>query len=79
MQRAQRGYIEDVIEPSTTRRRICEDLDFLENKELYHGLSPSDLASPASTESMLVSPQRSSTTPPDGWPRCRSTLDLLHK
>lgn len=30
---AQRGYIEDVIEPSTTRRRICEDLDFLENKE----------------------------------------------
>lgn len=30
---AQRGYIEDVIQPSTTRRRICEDLDFLENKE----------------------------------------------
>ena len=30
---AQRGYIEDVIEPSTTRRRICEDLEFLQNKE----------------------------------------------
>jgi len=30
---AQRGYIEDVIEPSTTRRRICEDLEFLKDKE----------------------------------------------
>jgi len=30
---AQRGYIEDVIDPSTTRRRICEDLDFLQDKE----------------------------------------------
>lgn len=31
---AERGYIEDVIEPMTTRRRICEDLDTLSTKKL---------------------------------------------
>ena len=31
---AQRGYIDDVIEPETTRRRICEDLDMLSTKTL---------------------------------------------
>uniref|UniRef100_A0A0K0EZM4 Propionyl-CoA carboxylase beta chain, mitochondrial n=1 Tax=Strongyloides venezuelensis TaxID=75913 RepID=A0A0K0EZM4_STRVS len=29
---AKRGFIDDIIEPSTTRRRICEDLKLLENK-----------------------------------------------
>jgi len=31
---AQRGYIEDVIDPSSTRRRICEDLEMLQNKQM---------------------------------------------
>jgi len=31
---AQRGYIEDIIEPSTTRQRICEDLEILKNKQV---------------------------------------------
>ncbi|KAF9205778.1 hypothetical protein BGZ49_003535 [Haplosporangium sp. Z 27] len=31
---AQRGYIDDVIEPSTTRRRIIEDLEMLRSKKL---------------------------------------------
>ncbi|TKR81779.1 hypothetical protein L596_015600 [Steinernema carpocapsae] len=31
---AVRGYIDDIIEPRTTRRRICEDLKMLESKEL---------------------------------------------
>ncbi|KAF9577688.1 hypothetical protein BGW38_006938 [Lunasporangiospora selenospora] len=31
---AQRGYIDDVIEPSSTRRRIIEDLDMLRSKKL---------------------------------------------
>eukprot|EP00658_Telonema_sp_P-2_P043838 TRINITY_DN3171_c0_g1_i5.p1 TRINITY_DN3171_c0_g1~~TRINITY_DN3171_c0_g1_i5.p1 ORF type:complete len:477 (+),score=125.07 TRINITY_DN3171_c0_g1_i5:52-1482(+) len=31
---AQRGYIEDIIEPATTRRRICEDLEMLQNKKV---------------------------------------------
>jgi propionyl-CoA carboxylase beta chain len=29
---AQRGYVDDIIFPSTTRRRICEDLDTLATK-----------------------------------------------
>ena len=42
---AQRGYIEDIIEPSTTRRRLCEDLEILRNKktlrqERKHGNIP---------------------------------------
>jgi propionyl-CoA carboxylase beta chain len=31
---ARRGFIDDVIVPRTTRRRICEDLEILSNKEL---------------------------------------------
>ncbi len=34
MKAAQRGFIDDIIEPSSTRRRICEDLAMLETKEL---------------------------------------------
>jgi propionyl-CoA carboxylase beta chain len=30
---AQRGFIDEVVTPSTTRRRICEDLDLLRTKE----------------------------------------------
>lgn len=31
---AQRGFVDDIIEPINTRRHICEDLDVLETKEL---------------------------------------------
>ncbi|VDK44563.1 unnamed protein product [Cylicostephanus goldi] len=31
---AVRGYVDDIIEPHTTRRRICEDLSLLESKKL---------------------------------------------
>ena len=31
---AQRGFIDDIIEPASTRVRLCEDLDVLRNKEL---------------------------------------------
>jgi len=31
---AQKGYIDDIIRPSTTRLRIIEDLKVLENKKL---------------------------------------------
>ncbi|KAK6009162.1 carboxyl transferase domain protein [Ostertagia ostertagi] len=31
---AVRGYVDDIIEPHTTRRRICEDLALLESKQL---------------------------------------------
>jgi len=31
---AVRGFIDDIIEPRTTRRRICQDLDMLESKQL---------------------------------------------
>ena len=34
MKAAQRGFIDDIIQPSDTRRRICEDLEFLEKKAL---------------------------------------------
>ncbi|KAF9334831.1 hypothetical protein BG006_001422 [Podila minutissima] len=42
---AQRGYVDDVIEPSTTRRRIIEDLEMLrtkkqENPKRKHGNIP---------------------------------------
>lgn len=30
---AQRGFIDEIISPSSTRRRICEDLDLLRNKQ----------------------------------------------
>jgi len=31
---AVRGFIDDIIEPRTTRRRICQDLELLESKKL---------------------------------------------
>ena len=31
---AKRGYVDDIIEPRITRRRICQDLDMLATKEL---------------------------------------------
>jgi propionyl-CoA carboxylase beta chain len=31
---AVRGFIDDIIEPRTTRRRICQDLNLLESKKL---------------------------------------------
>ena len=31
---AVRGYVDDIIEPRITRRRICQDLDMLATKEL---------------------------------------------
>ena len=34
MPAARRGFIDDIIDPHTTRRRICEDLDVLATKEL---------------------------------------------
>merc|ERR1711879_141732 len=35
---ASRGFVDDVIEPETTRQRICEDLVLLESKELSNPL-----------------------------------------
>lgn len=29
---AQRGYIDDIIDPAETRQRICEELEILRNK-----------------------------------------------
>jgi len=34
MKAAQRGFIDDIIEPKDTRTRICEDLELLKTKEL---------------------------------------------
>lgn len=31
---AQRGFVDDIIVPSTTRRRLCEDLEFLKSKKI---------------------------------------------
>ena len=31
---AVRGFVDDIIEPSTTRQRICRDLGLLANKKL---------------------------------------------
>ncbi|KAF1787639.1 ClpP/crotonase-like domain [Phytophthora cactorum] len=31
---AQRGFVDDIIEPVNTRRHICEDLDVLETKDV---------------------------------------------
>ena len=31
---ARRGFVDDIILPHTTRTRICEDLELLENKEM---------------------------------------------
>ena len=31
---ARRGYIDDIIQPSETRRRLCQELDALYHKDL---------------------------------------------
>ncbi len=31
---ATRGFVDDIIEPSLTRKKICEDLDLLSKKDL---------------------------------------------
>ena len=31
---AQRGFVDEIIQPSTTRERICEDLELLQHKDL---------------------------------------------
>jgi len=33
---AQRGFIDDIIDPADTRLRICEDLEILKRKKLYN-------------------------------------------
>ena len=33
MRAAERGFVDDVIDPWTTRQRLCEDLDVLDRKE----------------------------------------------
>ena len=33
---AQRGFVDDIIEPSSTRVRLCEDLDVLATKDLQN-------------------------------------------
>mmetsp|Transcript_60022 Transcript_60022/g.123244 ORF Transcript_60022/g.123244 Transcript_60022/m.123244 type:complete len:560 (+) Transcript_60022:76-1755(+) len=32
---AQRGFVDDIIDPATTRQRLCEDLELLQNKEVH--------------------------------------------
>ena len=32
---AVRGYVDDIIEPSSTRRRICQDLELLSSKKAH--------------------------------------------
>lgn len=34
MKAAERGFIDDIIEPSSTRQRICEDLEMLKTKDV---------------------------------------------
>ena len=34
MKAAQRGFIDDIIDPKETRARICEDLEMLATKQL---------------------------------------------
>ena len=33
---AQRGFIDDIIDPQDTRRRLCHDLRVLQSKQLDH-------------------------------------------
>jgi propionyl-CoA carboxylase beta chain len=33
---ANRGFVDDIIEPRFTRKRICQDLDLLSSKKLYN-------------------------------------------
>ncbi|KAJ2491933.1 hypothetical protein IWW37_001905 [Coemansia sp. RSA 2050] len=39
---AQRGYLDDIIQPSTTRRRIIEELEILKHKKLANPLKKHD-------------------------------------
>ncbi|KAJ2036515.1 hypothetical protein GGI03_005855 [Coemansia sp. RSA 2337] len=39
---AQRGYLDDIIKPSTTRRRIIEELEILKHKKLTNPLKKHD-------------------------------------
>ena len=32
---AQRGFVDDIIDPATTRLRLCEDLDLLATKKVF--------------------------------------------
>lgn len=34
LEAAARGFVDDIIDPSTTRQRICEDLNILDTKEV---------------------------------------------
>ena len=34
MRAAERGFVDDIIEPRTTRKRLCEDLALLEGKKV---------------------------------------------
>ena len=45
MRAAERGFVDDIIEPRTTRARLCEDLRLLETKKVVgvakkHGNGP---------------------------------------
>jgi propionyl-CoA carboxylase beta chain len=31
---AQRGFVDDIIDPASTRQRLCEDLEILRTKEV---------------------------------------------
>jgi propionyl-CoA carboxylase beta chain len=31
---AQRGFIDDIIDPATTREKLCEELEILRNKSI---------------------------------------------
>jgi propionyl-CoA carboxylase beta chain len=31
---AQRGFVDDILDPAVTRERICEDLELLKEKKL---------------------------------------------
>jgi propionyl-CoA carboxylase beta chain len=33
---AERGFVDDIIQPSTTRRAIIEELETLRNKQLHN-------------------------------------------
>ncbi|KAJ2327472.1 hypothetical protein GGI00_004458, partial [Coemansia sp. RSA 2681] len=39
---AQRGYLDDIITPSTTRRRIIEELEILKHKKLTNPVKKHD-------------------------------------
>ena len=37
---AQRGFIDDILDPQDTRRRLCNDLRMLQTKQLDHIVPP---------------------------------------